>query len=190
MSNETFVILLLGLVVAVYAVLAFRSYWRMRGTRVIVCPETDRPASVTVDAAHAALTAVWEKPELQLKTCSRWPERHDCNQACTGQIAISPEGTLAFEMLKRWYAGRDCALCRRPIPPLHHGGPKPGMLNVASKKHETLNWDEIPAESLPAVFETHLPVCASCQVAEAFRRQFPDLTIDRSEHPGVGTSVH
>jgi hypothetical protein len=190
MSTELFVMLLLAAVVAVYAGLALRTYFRMRGSRVIVCPETHKPAAVTVDAAHAAVTAVWEKPELQLKTCSRWPERQGCDQACTTQIVAAPHDTLTFELLKRWYTAKECAVCRRPIEELHHAGPKPGMLNMTSPGHEIVSWDEIPAEALPSMFESHLPVCASCQVAEAFRRQFPDMAIDRRAHPTVGTSVH
>ena len=31
-------------------------YFRMRGTRVVACPDNERPAAVTVDARHAALT--------------------------------------------------------------------------------------------------------------------------------------
>ena len=55
-------ILLIGLVVLVYVGLALSNYIRMRGTRIITCPENKHPAAVTVDAAHAAMTAVWESP--------------------------------------------------------------------------------------------------------------------------------
>ena len=147
MTNQFFVVLLIGLVVLVYVALAVANYVRMRGTRVIVCPENQQPAAVKVDAAHAAMTAVWESPDIRLQTCSRWPEREGCEQACTGQIAVSPAETLAFEMLKRWYSDKNCAICRRAIPPLQHVGPKPGMLNVASPTHETLSWDEIPGRA-------------------------------------------
>jgi len=190
MTNQFFVVLLIGLVVLVYVGLAVANYMRMRGTRIIVCPETKEPAAVKVDAAHAAMTSVWESPDIRLQTCSRWPEREDCNQGCTGQIAAEPAETLAFTQLKRWYSDKSCAICRRAIPPLQQVGPKPGMLNVASPGHETLTWEEIPAEHLPAMFETHLPVCSSCQVAEAFRRQFPDLVLDRDRKSGSGPSVH
>lgn len=190
MTNQLFVVLLIGLVVLVYVGLALVNYLRMRGTRVIVCPENKEAAAVKVDAAHAAMTAVWESPDIRLQTCSRWPEREGCEQECTGQIAAAPTETLAFTQLKHWYADKTCAICRRGIPPLQHVGPKPGMLNVASPNHETLSWEEIPAEHLPAMFETHLPVCSSCQVAEAFRRQFPDLVLDRGGRSGSGTSVH
>lgn len=190
MSTETFILLLLALVIAVYATLAIAAYFRMRGKRVVVCPETNQPAAVTVDAAHSAATAVWEKPDIQLATCSRWPEREGCNQACAPQIAVAPEETLATNMLKRWFAGKSCAMCQRGIPPVHPGEPKPGLMNVASPTHETLSWDEIPTEQLPAVLETHLPVCASCHVAESFRRQFPDLVVDRPGHEVVGGNVN
>lgn len=190
MSTELFVILLLGVVVAIYAGMALRTYFRMRGTRVVVCPETDKPAAVEVDAAHAAVTAVWERPELQLESCSRWPERKDCNQACTSQIAIAPQETLEFQMVRRWYEGKNCAICRHAIPELHHAGPRPGLMNMASPTHDIVTWVDIPAESLPAVFETHLPICSNCQVAETFRRQFPNMAIDRPDHSNPGTSVH
>jgi hypothetical protein len=190
MSTEIFVLALIGLVVAVYAGIALRAYARLRGTRVVVCPETHKPVAVKVDAAHAAATAVWEKPDLALKSCTRWPERRDCDQACTAQIAAAPEDTLAFQIARKWYAEKACALCRRPVPPLQHAGPKPGLLSTASPTRDILVWDEMPAEVLPVALETHLPVCASCQVAEAFRRQFPELVVDRKPHDNPGASVH
>lgn len=190
MSNELFVLILIGLVIAVYAGIALRAYFRVRGTRVVVCPETHKPVAVKVDAAHAAATAMWEKPDLALKACTRWPERHDCDQGCTAQIAAAPEDTLAFQLARKWFADKTCALCKRALPPLQHGGPRPGLLNAASPGREITAWDDMPPEALPTAFDTHLPVCASCQVAEDFRRQFPDMAIDRKPHDNPGTSVH
>lgn len=179
MSTQLLIVLFIALVVAAYVIIAVAAYVRMRGTRIVICPETERAAAVSVDASHAALGAMRERADVRLETCSRWPERKNCAQGCVAQIAENPKQTLEFEILKRWYAGKNCAVCRRPIPPLEHLGPKPGLLNLASPGHETLTWEEIPAENLPAMFETHLPVCSHCQVAESFRRQFPDLVIDR-----------
>jgi hypothetical protein len=188
MSTQLLVLLFIGLVVAAYVVIAIAAYVRMRGTRIVVCPETERAAAVTVDAAHAALGAMREHADVKLSGCSRWPERQDCAQACAAQIEAAPKQTLAFEILKQWYAGKSCAICHRAIPPLENIGPKPGLLNFASPGHETLSWEEIPAENLPAIFETHVPVCAHCQVTESFRRQFPDLVVDR--HREQETRVH
>lgn len=189
MSAQLLVVLLIAGVAVIYSVVAIIAYRRMRGTRIIVCPETQEPAAVEVDAGHAALSAVREHDDIRLQQCSRWPERANCNQACTSQIAVAPEHTLVFEILQRWYAGKRCAMCKRPIPVLSHVGPKPGLLNVASQ--ETLSWEEIPAENLPAMFETHLAVCAHCQVAETFRRRFPDLVVERrNPDQRGGTTVH
>jgi hypothetical protein len=189
MSTQMFIVLLIGVMLLVYAGLAAVAYYRMRGKRVIVCPETQQPAAVTVDAGHAALSALRETPEIRLATCSRWPERQGCNQACAAQIAIAPEDTLAVTVLERWYAGKDCAICQRPIAPIHAGQPKPGLLNVAASTHETLRWEDITAEHLPAVLDSHLPVCASCHVADTFRRQFPDLVVDRGNPAESGRDI-
>lgn len=189
MTTQLLIVLFIGLVVAAYAVIALASYVRMRGTRIVICPETERAAAVTVDAGHAALGAMREHADVKLATCSRWPERKECAQACTAQIEGNPKQTLAFEILKQWYAGKHCAVCRRAIPPLEHMGPKPGLMNLSSPGHELLTWEEIPAENLPVMFQTHLPVCSHCQVAESFRRQFPDLVVDRP-NPEERTRVH
>lgn len=189
MSTQLLIVLFIALVAAAYTAIALAAYIRMRGTRIVVCPETERPAAVTVDAAHAALGAMREHADVRLSTCSRWPERKDCAQPCTAQIEIAPRQTLVFEILKQWYAGKTCAICRREIPPLSAVGPKPGLLNLTAPGNETMTWEEIPAESLPALFDTHAPICSHCQVAESFRQQFPDLVVERPAH-GERTTLH
>ena len=90
------------------------------------------------------------------------PPRHD--HATTGQ-------------LKRFFDGKACAICKRPIPPVYRTGLKPGLLNP--KTHETHSWDQIPNANLLATLETQLPLCSECVVAESFRQRFPDLVVDR-----------
>ena len=187
MTTPFLILLFIALVAIAYVVLAVTSYVRMRGTHIVICPETERPAAVTVDAGHAALSAVREHATVRLASCSRWPERQDCAQPCAKQIEVAPKETRVFEILRHWYANKSCAICRCEIPPLQNVGPKPGLLNLASPAHESLSWEEIPAERLPAMFETHVPICPHCQVAESFRRQFPDLVVDR---PGDHERVH
>ncbi len=177
MTAQLFVLLLVATVVAVYAGVALVSWFKMRGTRVVVCPETQAPAAVEVDCAHAAASAVWEKSDLQLKACSRWPERENCNQGCVAQIAMAPHDTLATSMLSRFFEGKECVICHRAIPNVHVGDQKPGLLNPIS--HVVCAWDDIPAQDLPAIFGTHLPVCSNCQVIETFRRERADLVVDR-----------
>jgi len=181
MTAQLFVVVLLGIVLAVYLGIALHAWFRMRGARVVVCPETHQPAAVEVDAAHAAVSAMWENADVRLKTCNRWPERKDCDQACAAQIAIAPHDTLATAILQKYFAGKRCAICKRTIDGIHVAQPHPGLLNVAT--HETLDWDEIPTQNLPDALATHLPVCANCQVSETFRRRFPDLVTDRDHRP-------
>jgi hypothetical protein len=83
------------------------------------------------------------------------------------------------ELLKRFFDGKQCAICKRPIPPVHRTGLKPGLLNPAT--HQTYSWDEIPSVDLSTALETHLPLCSECEVAESFRQHFPDLVTDRDK---------
>src|ERR1041384_6164530 len=50
-----------------------RSSSRYRGSRLVTCPETKKPAIVEVDALHASLTATVRLPDIRLENCSRWP---------------------------------------------------------------------------------------------------------------------
>jgi len=177
MSAHVFILLLIATVVALYAGVALVAWFRMRGTRIVVCPETKAPAAVAVDCAHAAASAVWERSDLQLTSCSRWPEREGCNQPCVAQIEIAPHDTLATSILSRFFQGKACAICHGAIPKVHAGNPKPGLLNPIS--HDLYAWHDIPAQDLTAMLRTHLPVCSNCQVAETFRREHGDLVVDR-----------
>lgn len=175
---STFLLLLLiGLLVMVYPALraAARTYFRFRGTRVITCPQTGRPAAVEVDSRLAARTASLSRPFLQLEQCSRWPERQDCGQWCLPQIESAPEDCLVRAMLIKWYEGAPCAFCGRAISPIHWADHKPALLTPA---RITVGWDVVAPEDLPEALETHLPVCWDCHIAESFRVRFPDLVLD------------
>lgn len=191
MSTQTFILMLIGIVVVLYALVALLAYFRMRGTRIVVCPETQEPAAVTVDAGHAALSAVREKTDITLAGCSRWRGAPQCDQACAEQIAVAPVETRAASILRKWFAGKPCAICRRTIPPVHNAEQHPGLMNITTPAQELLSWDDIPAdEHLPAMLQSHLPVCSNCVLAETFRRQFPELVTDRPEHNRNQPNVH
>jgi hypothetical protein len=153
-----------------------RTYLRYRGTRVVTCPETTAPAAVDVDAVFAAMSqASLGSPVLRLVACSRWPERQDCGQACLAQIEAAPEACLARTMVERWYRGRTCVFCRRPFVDLGWAEHKPALRAPGG---ETVQWNEIRAEELPAVFTSHGPVCWNCHIAETFRRRHPELVVE------------
>lgn len=103
-----------------------------------------------------------------------------------GHHLISPHDHATTALLKAFFDGKACAICDRPIGPVHRTGRKPGLFNPTT--HVTHSWDEIPHQNLAAVLETELPVCSACQVAESFRDRFPDRVLDRdrsSQHAPV-----
>jgi len=180
--------LLIVLIVLVLAVGLFvvrvipgvRAYFGYRGKRLVTCPETQKAAAVDVAAGEAAVGAFLKEPTLRLKECSRWPEREACGQECLQQIQADPENCLVWNIVLKWYEGKSCVFCRKPIGPLHHLDHAPALLAPDLK---TVEWKQLRPEQLPDVFATHRPVCWNCHIAESFRRTRPELVVDRAPEP-------
>jgi hypothetical protein len=79
--------------------------------------------------------------------------------------------------LKHFFEGKQCAACSRPIPPVHAGEMRPGLLNA--NPHEAIAWDDILAANLSTTLASHVPICSNCLISETFRRQHPELVVDR-----------
>lgn len=158
------------------AIPGVRAYFDYRGKRLITCPESHTTEAVEVNATEAAEGAFLSEPTLRLKECSRWPERQDCGQDCLKQIEADPENCLVWNIVSKWYEGKSCVLCHKPIGTLHHIDHVPALL---APDNTTLEWKRVRAQQLPAIFETHRPVCWNCHVAETFRRLHPELVVDR-----------
>lgn len=169
---------LLGLL---YTVIRFSlgAYLKYACTRVITCPETQKPAAVRVDSGHAAFTGILGDPDLRLKECSRWPERKDCGQECLRQIELSPEECLLRHILVNWYTGKTCVICNKEFGEINWYDHKPALLHPAEY---TVEWQEVPAEKVYEVLSIYKPVCWNCHVAERFRREHPDLVVDHPWH--------
>jgi len=183
--TATLLIVLIVLVLAVglfllRAIPGLRAYFGYRGKRLVTCPETQKAAAVDVAAGEAAVGAFLKEPTLRLKECSRWPEREACGQECLQQIEADPENCLVWNIVSKWYEGKSCVFCRRPIGPLHHLDHAPALLAPDLK---TVEWKQLRPEQLPEVFATHRPVCWNCHVAENFRRKRPELVVDRVPEP-------
>lgn len=88
-----------------------------------------------------------------------------------------PHDAATTAQLRQFFGGKECAACSRPIPPVHVGELHPGLLNADT--HEAIAWEDIPAANLSATLESHRTLCSSCLTAETFRRQYPDLVVDR-----------
>ena len=171
-------VVLLALLVVLGLVFG-RAYLKYRGDRVITCPENRRPAGVVVDTGHVLLTTLEGKPDLRLKSCSRWPERQDCGQQCLRQIEVAPEDCLVRHILTQWYEGKNCALCGKAIGEIQWADNKPALLNA---KGQTVDWSDVPAADIPDVLASHQPVCWNCEVVNRMLGEHEDLVVDRSRH--------
>ncbi len=179
--TSTILILIAGLVLTAGAsvglIMAVRTYLKYRGKSLVTCPETRNPAAVRVNAGKAAVDVLEGKhARIHLDQCSRWPERESCGQECLSQIENDPEGCSVWSIVQQWYRGRACAYCHQPIEKLQWHDHRPALLSPGKK---TVQWSEIPADRLPEVLGTHLPVCWSCHIAETFRREHPERIVDR-----------
>lgn len=181
------VILILGAVVLVGALFVvipsmMSAYLRFRGRRVITCPERLTPEGVEIDTARATLSAIAGSPRLRLSDCSRWPERSRCGQQCLAEIEASPEGCLIRNILSRWYAGKRCALCGTDVSRAAWSVHRPALMDA---ERRTIEWSAVPGEEIYEIFSTHQPVCWNCHIAETFRREHPDLVVERPARPGA-----
>jgi hypothetical protein len=80
---------------------AWRARRRLAGVRIVTCPETGRPAAVTFDRTHAAITAmVQDGPDVELCDCSRWNERGPCAQPCLADAL--PLETATDHIVAKW----------------------------------------------------------------------------------------
>ena len=156
-----------------------RAWLKYRGQRVIRCPENQQPVGVTLDARHAASTAMLGGCELRLSECTRWPERAGCGQPCLSQIATAPEDCLVVHILANWYEGKACAFCGAAFGQTEWRAAKPALL---LPDRVPVEWSRIPADKLYQTLETARPVCFACHTANAMIHTRPELVVDRSRN--------
>jgi hypothetical protein len=89
----------------------------------------------------------------------------------------NPHDAATTAELKHFFEGKPCGDCGRPIPPVHIGEPRPGLMNPET--HQEIAWEEIPTADLSATLESHVPICSHCLIVETFRHHHPELVVDR-----------
>ncbi|HUJ15965.1 MAG TPA: hypothetical protein VL284_19410 [Thermoanaerobaculia bacterium] len=139
--------------------------WNLRRTRVVTCPETNEPAAVT--------------GKTYLHSCSRWPERAGCDQICIKQIATAPDGCLVKSLVARWYEGKSCVECGRPIGEISWHEAAPALRLFDGTSHE---WSDFLPQDLPNLFLLCEPLCWYCNNRDEAMKLRPDLVLKR-EHP-------
>ena len=150
---------------------------RFGGGRVIICPETGKEAMVEVDARHAAFTSLLRQPDIRLESCWRWPLNKECRQECLVELDVAPPECLVRSVLMKWYKGKRCVFCRRTFDEITLTDHKPALLCLEGIPVE---WQQVTMSNLAEVLATHTPVCWNCHIAQTFRREHPDLVVDRS----------
>jgi hypothetical protein len=80
---------------AVFVVLptALTTFFDYRSKKSVICPELGRTAKVGVDAGKAVRTSLFGRIRLRVESCSFWPARRGCDQACLGSLE-PPAGTF------------------------------------------------------------------------------------------------
>jgi len=149
---------------------------KLSGKMLVTCPETHKPAAVKVATGRAAIAAISGKERIELRRCSRWPEREGCDQACLTEIREDPESHAVWTIASKWYQGKNCFYCGRPISELSHLDHTPGILSFDGK---ILEWDRLRPEDIPDQLAAAQAVCWNCTVVEAFRKEHPELVIER-----------
>jgi hypothetical protein len=152
-----------------------REFVRMRGDRVVACPDNNQTVAVHVDARHAALTSAAGHERLRLESCTRWPEKAGCGQECLKQIEAQPMDCLVKTQVDRWYTDKTCALCGKALGMIDWTERRPAL---RSPEGVTVEWRDVKPERIHEIMATHTAICWDCHVAETFRRQRPDLVID------------
>ena len=172
MTAEGLLQTLVGVLVVVYAFVAFGAYLRKRGPRLIL-PDAEEPGA-SVGARHAVAAA----SAGSVHTSHVHSERTPAAQALTG----------ASTVLRNWFAGKTCAICEKPIASVHRRDQHPGLM---TSTNEVISWEEVVHdEHLTERLASHKPVCSNCVMSETFRRQYPELVLDRPEHRRNEPSTH
>jgi len=157
-------ILLIGLPVGI----SLSSYFRNRGRKTVICPENHESVTVEMDNTYAFRTALRGQEHERLQSCSRWPEKGDCGQECLAQIDPTPENLE--RLLQKWYEGKTCAICNRPLTPADWRRSRLALLNEKEKLFELrhMHLDEIPT-----ALDKLTPLCWNCHQEERVRQAEP-----------------
>ena len=151
----------------------FRKFW---GKMVVTCPENHETVAVRVAAGRAAAAAVVGKEHVELSRCTRWPEKSECDQACLRDIQAAPEEHSVWGIASKWYEGKSCVYCHRPISHLSHLDHPPALIGFDGK---IIEWEKVPPEKLTEELSAARAVCWNCNVIEGFRQEHPELVISR-----------
>lgn len=161
--------LLIGILIVLLGFVAWgfwraaRAYLKFRGKHIVTCPVIEQPAAVELAAWRIALTSPLRRPSLRVRDCSRWRDVSPCHGPCLTRISDAPEQYRVLTILSKWYEGKTCSCCGRPIGHMNRWQHTPCVISPDMRIFE---WKDIPPENIPGVLGTHAPVCWRCLIAE------------------------
>jgi hypothetical protein len=177
-ATIAFVVVVTALVIYRLRV-AGREVHNFLGPLLVTCPDNLQTVTVTMAAGKAVAAAAVGRHDIHLKACTRWPEKAACGQECLADLEADPQNHRVWNLAARWFAGKNCIYCGKPIAPMSHLNPPPALLPMSDEVKQTVEWNAVPPESLPGIMHDALPVCWNCHEMETFRKAYPGLVTDR-----------
>jgi hypothetical protein len=147
---------------------SLQSYFRHRGRKTVICPENRELVTVEIDNQYAFRTALRGQEHERLQSCSRWPEKGDCGQECLAQIDPTPENLE--RLLSKWYQGKSCEICDRPLTPADW---RRGRLAFLDENQKLFELRHMQLDELPTALDTLTPLCWNCHQEERVRQATP-----------------
>lgn len=156
--------------------LFLKRYRKLRGTRIVTCPETHRHVAVRANASRGAFDSLRGQKNIELAHCTRWPEKKDCGQECLREVKERDADCLVRNIVARWYEGKHCRYCGKPFVNVSPDDHPPGVL---IRDICPVEWSTFKPQHLLEMFSICEPLCWDCLIAEGFRFKHPDLVTDR-----------
>src|SRR5262249_17344716 len=128
-----------------------------------------------------AVTSLTGTPNLRLEHCTRWPHNAACGQECLRDIQAAPADCLVRSIAAKWYEGKSCSACGRPIGRIEWGPSQPALFFQAKG---SIEWNQVPADLLVETLESAKPICFACHLASKLCREHPELVTMRGERGG------
>ncbi len=123
----------------------------------IVCPEAHAQTDIEIDRAHRLKTLLRGTSELRVAGCDRWPERQGCDEECLLQVDLKP--AVLQRTLRKWYAGKSCALCDRVLT---EDDWRQGRFSALDGDNKFVSPAALPLRDLPQHVSRYRPVCWQC----------------------------
>lgn len=151
-------------------------YFRGNARRVVRCPDTGGIAQVETGTLNEVLSFFFPRKRYRIERCTRWPEQSGCVESCLSQVEAAPQDCKLRTIVRKWYEGRSCTLCQKPIV---ISGVFEGCCAVMAPDGSTRDWSDLTDEELARVLTVYEPVCWNCHMDATFRRVAPDRKAGR-----------